>query len=127
MPGRSPPAVYEDPPLFASEVRPAIGPGIRQSIGPVFDLWITYLGDQWSIGAWEAMREGTAGRALARGTTGSVGVLLTGSLQEAFVDEVAKRSSARWSSIREVPRSPPATRVKFPGTARVSARASISR
>ncbi len=45
-------ACYEDPPLFASEVRPATGPGIRQSIGPMFDLWSTYLGDQWSIGAW---------------------------------------------------------------------------
>ena len=49
-------ACYEDPPLFASEVRPATGPGIRQSIGPMFDLWSTYLGDQWSIGAWDAMR-----------------------------------------------------------------------
>ncbi len=52
-------AVYEDPPLFASEVRPAIAPGIRQSIGPLFDLWSTFLGDQWSIGAWDAMREGS--------------------------------------------------------------------
>jgi pimeloyl-ACP methyl ester carboxylesterase len=49
-------ACYEDPPLFSSEVRPATGPGIRQSIGPMFDLWSTYLGDQWSIGAWDAMR-----------------------------------------------------------------------
>jgi len=49
-------ACYEDPPLFASEVRPATGPGIRQSIGSMFDLWSTYLGDQWSIGAWDAMR-----------------------------------------------------------------------
>ena len=24
------------------------GPGIRQCIGPMFDLWSTYLGDQWS-------------------------------------------------------------------------------
>jgi pimeloyl-ACP methyl ester carboxylesterase len=55
-------AVYEDPPLFASEVRPAVGPGIRQCIGPLFDLWSTFLGDQWSIGAWEAMREGSASR-----------------------------------------------------------------
>jgi hypothetical protein len=50
-------ACYEDPPLFSSEVRPATAPGIRQSIGPIFDLWSTYLGDQWSIGAWGAMRE----------------------------------------------------------------------
>ena len=56
-PGQVVGAVYEDPPLFASEVRPAIGPGIRQCIGPIFDLWSTFLGDQWSIGAWDAMRE----------------------------------------------------------------------
>jgi pimeloyl-ACP methyl ester carboxylesterase len=58
-PGQVRAALYEDPPLFASEVRPAIGPGIRQSIGPLFDLWSTFLGDQWSIGAWDAMREGS--------------------------------------------------------------------
>ena len=61
-PGQVIAALYEDPPLFASEVRPAVGPGIRQSIGPIFDLWSTYLGDQWSIGAWEAMRAGAADR-----------------------------------------------------------------
>ena len=55
-PGQVVAACYEDPPLFSSEVRPAIGPGIRQSIGPIFDLWSTYLGDQWSIGAWDAIR-----------------------------------------------------------------------
>jgi pimeloyl-ACP methyl ester carboxylesterase len=55
-PGQIVAACYEDPPLFASEVRPATGPGIRQGIGPMFDLWSTYLGDQWSIGAWDAMR-----------------------------------------------------------------------
>ncbi|MCI0636054.1 MAG: alpha/beta hydrolase, partial [Actinobacteria bacterium] len=55
-------ALYEDPPLFASEPRPAVGPGIRQSIGPIFDLWSTFLGDQWSVGAWDAMREGAAAR-----------------------------------------------------------------
>jgi pimeloyl-ACP methyl ester carboxylesterase len=55
-PGQIIAACYEDPPLFASEARPATGPGIRQSIGPMFDLWSTYLGDQWSIGAWDAMR-----------------------------------------------------------------------
>ena len=56
-PGQVVAAVYEDPPLFASEVRPAVAPGIRQCIGPMFDLWSTFLGDQWSIGAWDAMRE----------------------------------------------------------------------
>jgi pimeloyl-ACP methyl ester carboxylesterase len=60
VPGQIVAAVYEDPPLFASEVRPAIGPGIRQGIGPMFDLWSTYLGDQWEIGAWDAMRAGAA-------------------------------------------------------------------
>jgi pimeloyl-ACP methyl ester carboxylesterase len=53
-------AHYEDPPLFSSEVRPAVGPGIRQCIGPMFHLWNTFLGDQWSIGAWDAMRAGAA-------------------------------------------------------------------
>jgi pimeloyl-ACP methyl ester carboxylesterase len=61
-PGQVLAALYEDPPLFASEVRPAVGPGIRQCIGPLFDLWSTFLGDQWSIGAWDAMREGSATR-----------------------------------------------------------------
>lgn len=55
-PGQVVAACYEDPPLFSSEVRPATGPGIRQSIGPIFDLRSTYLGDEWSIGAWDAMR-----------------------------------------------------------------------
>jgi pimeloyl-ACP methyl ester carboxylesterase len=61
-PGQVLAALYEDPPLFASEGRPAVGPGIRQCIGPLFDLWSTFLGDQWSIGAWDAMREGSAAR-----------------------------------------------------------------
>lgn len=55
-PGQVIAAVYEDPPLFASEVSPAVAPGIRQGVGSVFDMWNTYLGDQWSIGAWETMR-----------------------------------------------------------------------
>ncbi len=61
-PGQVLAALYEDPPLFASETRPPVGPGLRQSIGPLFDLWSTFLGDQWSIGAWDAMREGSADR-----------------------------------------------------------------
>jgi hypothetical protein len=55
-------ACYEDPPLFSSEVRPATGPGIRQSIGPLFELWSAYLGDQWCIGAWDAMRAAASHR-----------------------------------------------------------------
>jgi pimeloyl-ACP methyl ester carboxylesterase len=49
-------AVYEDPPLFASETTPAIGPSIKQSIGGMFALWSKYLGDQWSVGDWKGMR-----------------------------------------------------------------------
>ncbi len=54
-PGQVVGAYYEDPPLFASEIRPAIGQGIGQSIGPVFALLAKYLGDQWSIGDWDGM------------------------------------------------------------------------
>ena len=54
-PGQVIGAYYEDPPLFASEVRPAVGPGIRQSIGPLFALMAKYLGDQWTVGDWEGM------------------------------------------------------------------------
>jgi pimeloyl-ACP methyl ester carboxylesterase len=61
-PGQVIAAVYEDPPLFSSEVRPATAPGIRQGIGAMFDLFSTYLGDQWSIGAWDAMREAAPAR-----------------------------------------------------------------
>jgi pimeloyl-ACP methyl ester carboxylesterase len=53
-------AHYEDPPLFASEVSPAYGHSIRQAIGPMFAMWSKYLGDQWSIGAWEAMAANVA-------------------------------------------------------------------
>lgn len=55
-PGQVVGSLYEDPPLFSSQVGPAIGPGIRQAIGPLFHLWSTYLGDQWSIGDWEGLR-----------------------------------------------------------------------
>jgi pimeloyl-ACP methyl ester carboxylesterase len=48
-------AYYEDPPLFSSEVNPAVGQGIRQAIGPIFSLMAKYLGDQWSIGDWDGM------------------------------------------------------------------------
>jgi pimeloyl-ACP methyl ester carboxylesterase len=54
-------AYYEDPPLFSSEVRPAFGHSIRHSIGPIFALMAKYLGDQWSIGDWDAMGAAAAG------------------------------------------------------------------
>jgi pimeloyl-ACP methyl ester carboxylesterase len=54
-PGQVLAAYYEDPPLFASETRPAVGPGIDQCIGPIFHLMSKYLGDQWSIGDFEGL------------------------------------------------------------------------
>jgi pimeloyl-ACP methyl ester carboxylesterase len=54
-PGQVVAAYYEDPPLFSSEIRPAVGQGISQSIGPIFAAMAKYLGDQWSIGDWEGM------------------------------------------------------------------------
>ena len=57
MPGSVRGCHYEDPPLFASHVSPSCGPSIRQTIGPIFALMSKYLGDQWSIGDWEGMRQ----------------------------------------------------------------------
>lgn len=60
---------YEDPPLFASEVSPPYGPGIREtSVGPRFALMSKYLGDQWSVGDWAGFqRAASGGRAPAGG------------------------------------------------------------
>jgi pimeloyl-ACP methyl ester carboxylesterase len=47
---------YEDPPLFASELQPYIGQGMRQcGIGHIFPLFSTYLGNQWSVGNWQGL------------------------------------------------------------------------
>ena len=54
-PGQVIGCLYEDPPLFVSEVDPACGHSIRQGIGPMFALWSKYLGDQWTIGDWDGM------------------------------------------------------------------------
>ncbi|MGE3249302.1 MAG: alpha/beta fold hydrolase [Hyphomonadaceae bacterium] len=63
-------AIYEDPPLYASQVSPACGPSIREAIGPIFALWARYLGPQWSIGDWDgcvqAMASGAANLPLGR-------------------------------------------------------------
>ena len=48
-------AHYEDPPLFSSEVVPSTGQGIRQAIGPIFELMSRYLGPQWSVGDWDGL------------------------------------------------------------------------
>jgi pimeloyl-ACP methyl ester carboxylesterase len=50
-------AHYEDPPLFACERTPAFGPGIRQATLRTFDLFNTYLGDQWRVGDWEGLKK----------------------------------------------------------------------
>ena len=58
LPGQLRGAIYEDPPLFASELTPAYGPSIRQTIvGPVFQNFATYLGNQWSVGDWDSLRK----------------------------------------------------------------------
>lgn len=57
LPGTVRGAHYEDPPLFASDVSPSCGHSIRQNIGPIFALMSKYLGDQWSVGDWAAMRK----------------------------------------------------------------------
>ncbi len=51
--------LYEDPPLFSSEVNTSCGQSIRQGIGPMFALFSKYLGDQWSIGDWKGMQAAT--------------------------------------------------------------------
>lgn len=56
MPGQVRGAHYEDPPLFASEVSPAVGQSIKQGIGHRFALMSKYLGDQWSVGDFAAMQ-----------------------------------------------------------------------
>ncbi len=60
MPGQLRGAVWEDPPLFASETRPLVGQSIKQSIGPLFRLNSVYLGDQWRVGDWEGLRKAAA-------------------------------------------------------------------
>ena len=49
-PGQVRAAVWEDPPLFASQTTPAVGHSIQQAIGPMFAVMNKWLGDQWSIG-----------------------------------------------------------------------------
>ena len=56
MPGQIRGACLEDPPLFASEFNPLYGHSIRQAAGPMFELYKTYLGDQWSVGHWKGLQ-----------------------------------------------------------------------
>ncbi|WP_280444834.1 alpha/beta hydrolase [Nocardia brasiliensis] len=55
QPGRIRGAMLEDPPLFASQAAPPYGPGIMQTLGPIFALWAKWLGPQWSVGDWDGM------------------------------------------------------------------------
>ncbi|KAH8884340.1 alpha/beta-hydrolase [Thozetella sp. PMI_491] len=55
-PGQLLAAVYEDPPLFASETLPAVGNSVLQTVaGPFFQLWSKWLGGQWTIGDMDGM------------------------------------------------------------------------
>lgn len=56
-PGQVLACAYEDPPLFASELTPAVGHGVRQTIaGPIFRVWHKWLGPQWSVGDADGMQ-----------------------------------------------------------------------
>jgi pimeloyl-ACP methyl ester carboxylesterase len=56
MPGQVRGSHYEDPPLFASEYNPLYGHSVRQTaVGPSFEAFAKFLGDQWSIGDWKGM------------------------------------------------------------------------
>lgn len=56
LPGQIRAAICEDAPLFASELAPSCGHGVRQhEVGSMFRIWSRHLGDQWSIGDWEGL------------------------------------------------------------------------
>lgn len=57
MPGQIRAVLCEDAPFFASETEPMFGPGIRQCAGPVFSLIQRYIGDQWSIGNVDGLKD----------------------------------------------------------------------
>ncbi|WP_296597675.1 alpha/beta hydrolase, partial [Phenylobacterium sp.] len=62
MPGQLRGAILEDPPLFASELTPAFGQSVRQTIvGPIFQNFAIHLGDQWSVGDWAGLGRGMPG------------------------------------------------------------------
>lgn len=71
-PGQVRAAYYEDPPLFASETRPAIGPSIRQGMpGRMFTLWSKHLGHQWSVGDWDGFIRARDAELASRAGTGT--------------------------------------------------------
>jgi pimeloyl-ACP methyl ester carboxylesterase len=80
-PGQVIAAVWEDPPLFSSELTPLYGPGMRQCVGPLWALYAKWLGDQWSVGDWAGLlraapselAEWAAGLLLGRMTDAAAG------------------------------------------------------
>jgi len=57
MPGQIRGALLEDPPLWASTVAPLYGHSLKQAIGPIFEMYARFLGDQWRVNDWEGMRD----------------------------------------------------------------------
>ena len=55
-PGQIRAAVYEDTPLFASELVTTCGQPVNQGMGPSQTLWNKYLGDQWTVRNWEGFK-----------------------------------------------------------------------
>jgi pimeloyl-ACP methyl ester carboxylesterase len=56
-PGTVRAALWEDPPFFSAELAASVGQNIKQSIGPMFALFSKYLGDQWTIGDWQGLKD----------------------------------------------------------------------
>lgn len=56
MPGQIRGALFEDAPFFASELIPTCGHSVRQTVvGPIFESYRNFLGDQWSVNNWVGM------------------------------------------------------------------------
>lgn len=72
-PGQVRGVVLEDAPVFSSEVSPAFGQPIRQTLGPVYEQRNAWLGDQWAIGDWQGLQ-----RALTRQSPSWMAMALEG-------------------------------------------------
>lgn len=72
-PGQVRGVVLEDAAIFSSEVSPAFGQPIRQTLGPAYELRNRWLGDQWAIGDWQGLQ-----KALARESPPWMEMTLTG-------------------------------------------------
>lgn len=83
MPGQIRGVLCEDAPFFASELVPACGHSVRQGAGPVFELFRTFLGDQWSVGDWEGFR-----RAAAAASSPMARYFVTDGLPQHSADEI---------------------------------------